>query len=113
MLGLSSLADLPRLRDARRGRASSYDTSGGNADFWLLAPGETRTLTSVEGAGCVRHIWVPLASREAAYPRRSVLRMYWDGAPTPCVEVPTGDFFGVGHGMLAEFASLPLTMSPA
>ncbi|OGO50577.1 MAG: hypothetical protein A2148_04840 [Chloroflexi bacterium RBG_16_68_14] len=112
MPGLSSLADLPRLRDARRRRASSYDTSGGNADFWLLQPGETRTLAQIEGPGCVRHIWVTLASRESAYPRRSVLRMYWDGAPTPCVEVPTGDFFGIGHGIVKEFWSLPLTMSP-
>src|SRR5207249_771113 len=30
----------------------------------------------------------------------------------PCVEAPTGDFFGVGHGVIREFWSLPLTMSP-
>lgn len=110
---LGGLADLARLRDARRGRASSWDTSGGNADFWLIAPGETRTLAELRGAGAVRHIWMTLASREAAYPRRSTLRMYWDGAASPCVEAPVGDFFGVGHGVLAEFASLPLSMSPA
>jgi hypothetical protein len=28
------------------------------------------------------------------------------------VEAPTGDFFGVGHGITKEFWSLPLTMSP-
>ncbi len=109
---LGSLSGLPRLRDARRRRASSYDTSGGNADSWLLQPGETRTLAEIDGPGCVKHIWVTLASREEAYPRRSVLRMYWDGAETPCVEVPTGDFFGIGHGLMKEFWSLPLTMSP-
>jgi hypothetical protein len=38
--------------------------------------------------------------------------MYWDGARTPCVEAPVGDFFGVGHGVLKEYWSLPLTMSP-
>ncbi len=112
MLGASSLADLPRLRDARRRRASSYDTSGGNRDFWLLQPGETRTLAQIDGPGSVRHIWMTLASREDAYPRRSVLRMYWDGAATPCVEAPVGDFFGIGHGLIKEFWSLPLTMSP-
>ncbi len=112
MLGPSSLGDLPRLRDARRRRASSYDPSGGNADFWLLDPGETRTLAAIDGPGCVRHIWMTLASREDAFPRRSVLRMYWDGSATPCVEVPAGDFFGIGHGITREFWSLPLTMSP-
>ncbi len=109
---LGSLSDLPRLRNARRRRASSYDTSGGNADQWLLQPGETRTLASIDGPGAIRHIWMTLASREEAYPRRSVLRMRWDGAPTPCVEVPVGDFFGIGHGIIKEFWSLPLTMSP-
>lgn len=112
MIGPSSLSGLPFLRDATRGRASSYDTTGGNLDFWLLDPGETRTLAQVPGPGCVRHIWMTLASREEAYPRRSVLRMFWDGAETPCVEVPTGDFFGVGHGLIKEYWSLPLTMSP-
>jgi hypothetical protein len=112
MLGVSSLAGLPFLRDARRRRASSYDTAGGNADFWLLQPGETRTLAAIDGPGCVRHIWMTLASRETAYPRRSALRMFWDGSPSPCVEVPTGDFFGVGHGVTKEFWSLPLSMGP-
>lgn len=112
MLGPSSLSGLPFLRDARRGRASSYDTSGGNWDFWMLQPGETRTIAQIAGAGAVRHIWMTLASREDAYPRRSVLRMFWDGAVTPCVEVPLGDFFGVGHGIIKEYWSLPLTMSP-
>ena len=109
---LSSLSGLYRLRDARRRRASSHDTTGGNADFWLLEPGETRTLAQIDGPGCIRHVWMTLASREAFYPRRSVLRMYWDGAASPCVEAPAGDFFGIGHGITKEFWSLPLTMSP-
>jgi hypothetical protein len=112
MLGSPSLAGLPFLRDARRRRASSYDATGGNADFWVLQPGETRTLAQVAGPGCVRHIWMTLASREEAYPRRSLLRMYWDAAATPCVEAPVGDFFGIGHGIIKEYWSLPLTMSP-
>jgi hypothetical protein len=112
MLGPSSLSGLPFLRDARRGRTSSYDKDGGNWDFWLLQQGETRTLAEISGPGAVRHIWMTLASREDSYARRSVLRMFWDGAETPCVEVPLGDFFGVGHGIIEEYWSLPLTMSP-
>lgn len=111
MLLSSSLGDLARLRDARRRRASSYDRSGGNADFWMLEPGETRALAEIEGAGCIRHIWMTLASREEHYPRRSVLRMYWDGESSASVEAPTGDFFGIGHGVTKEFWSAPLTMS--
>ena len=112
MIGASSLGALPFLRDARRGRASSYDLTGGNTDFWLIGPGETRTLAEIGEPGCIKHIWMTFASREDAYPRRSVLRMCWDGADTPCVEVPTGDFFGIGHGITRNFWSLPLAMSP-
>jgi hypothetical protein len=108
----SPLSSLPRLRDYRRRRASSWDRTGGNADFWVLDPGETRLLAEIAGPGSIRHIWLTLASREEHYPRRSLLRMFWDGETTPSVEVPTGDFFGVGHGIIKEFTSLPLTMSP-
>ena len=107
-----SLADLARLRDATRKRESSWDTTGGNADAWMINPGETRTLAGMAGPGCVRHIWMTTMSREDHYLRKSVLRMYWDGAETPCVETPLGDFFGVGHAMLVDFWSQPLTMSP-
>ena len=69
-------------------------------------------MADIGGPGCVRHIWMTLSSQEIRYPRRSVLRARWDGAETPCVEVPTGDFFGVGHGLTPEYWSLPLTMSP-
>jgi hypothetical protein len=109
---LGGLADLARLRDATRHRASSWDTTGGNADAWLIQPGETRTLAELAGPGSVRHIWMTTMSREEQYLRKSVLRMYWDGAASPCVEVPLGDFFGVGHAMMVDFWSLPLTMSP-
>jgi len=106
------LGDLARVRDARSERASSWDRSGGNADYVPIAPGARHEMADLRGPGCVRHIWITLASPEARYPRRSVLRMWWDGAETPCVEVPTGDFFGVGHGLTPEFWSAPLAMSP-
>jgi hypothetical protein len=30
--------------------------------------------------------------------RYSILRFYWDDEATPSVEVPVGDFFGMGWG---------------
>jgi len=46
------------------------------------------------------------------FTRRSLLRMWWDGETTPSVEVPVGDFFGIGHGAMRNFVSAPLQMSP-
>jgi hypothetical protein len=32
--------------------------------------------------------------------------MYWDDAP-PCVEAPIGDFFGIDHSIIKNFARAP------
>ena len=48
---------------------------------------------------------------EAFYGRKIVLRVYWDGEDVPSVEVPSGDFFGVGHGLNRNFSSLPVACS--
>ena len=52
------------------------------------------------------------APRNRWYARTAVLRAYWDGSAAPCLEAPIGDFFGIGHGIVKNFWSLPLTMSP-
>jgi len=113
-LGRGSLADLARLRDCRSRRLSSYDQSGGNLDCLLIAPGETKVLGALEGAGCVKHIWVTMMSLpdEPHELRQTVLRIFWDGEPTPSVHVPLGDFFGIAFGLRRNFTSLPLQMSP-
>ncbi len=113
-LGTGSLANLARLRRFRRGRLSSWDRSGGNADHAVILPGETHELGRIEGAGCVKHIWM---TQMALPPEehdlcRAVLRIYWDGESSPSIEVPLGDFFGVGFGLRRNFSSLPLQMSP-
>jgi len=116
----SSLRDLPRLRTHRRLRASSWDRSGGNSDFITIQPGRTATLAEIAGAGSVNHIWMTVLtfpdrgpdSVDADFLRKLVLRIYWDGSDRPSALVPLGDFFGVGHARTANFASLPLQMSP-
>lgn len=113
---LSSLNTLACKRDCRRMRVSSYDRSGGNDDRIYLEPGETRTIASLGGAGCITHIWCTIAGEnfveEKDYLRKIVIRMYWDGEDTPSVEVPIGDFFGMGHALCKNFSSAPLQMSP-
>jgi hypothetical protein len=117
----SSLRDLPRLRESRSRRQSSWDRSGGNDDRLHIGPGETATLAEIDGAGCVNHIWVTIANEsmgrtpgapEPDFLRRLVLKMYWDGEAEPSVLVPVGDFFGVGHARTRNFVSAPLQMSP-
>ena len=106
------LADLPRLTRTRSARASSWDRTGGNDDRLHIQPGERAVLAEIDNPGVVRHVWATIACREEYYLRKIVLRMYWDGTDTPCVEAPIGDFFGMGHARMRNFVSLPLQMSP-
>ncbi|MBI3977764.1 MAG: DUF2961 domain-containing protein [Chloroflexi bacterium] len=106
------LADLARLRDERPGRVSSWDRSGGNRDFVAVPAGARARLADLFGAGRVTHIWTTMHCDEPHFLRKVVLRMWWDGEPAPSVEVPIGDFFGIGHALTRSFWSLPLQMSP-
>ena len=113
-MGSGSLGDLARLREGvKRMRVSSYDTSGANDDRWAFQPGQTRVIADITGAGCIKHIWMTMASPDPLFARKAVLRMWWDGEETPSVEAPIGDLFGIGHGIVKNFWSLPLTMSPS
>ncbi len=101
-----------QLQDSRTARISSADKTGGNVDCITIAPGETRVLAEIPGAGAIRRFYVaPLAADRMRY-RKVVLRMYWDGEQTPSVEVPLGDFFGSGLGTLRYFHSLVVDVNP-
>lgn len=110
------LRDLHLKRPGKRMRASSYDRTGGNFDFYGLTGGAKKEIFNVESPGCITHIWMTMGTYpyrpEALLERKVVLRMYWDGEAQPSVEVPIGDFFGMGHGMSKNFVSAPLTMCP-
>ncbi|NCO41400.1 MAG: hypothetical protein COZ06_28585 [Armatimonadetes bacterium CG_4_10_14_3_um_filter_66_18] len=112
MIGQTSLASLPRLRDYTSPRISSYDITGGNADAWRIEQGETKVLAEIDSPGCLKHLWMTLGIKSEDYCRRIVLRFYWDGCKQPSVECPIGDFFGLGHGVRKNFITLPLQMSP-
>jgi hypothetical protein len=104
----NSLSSLPAAKDYVQHRASSYDRSGGNADARQIATGETLTLLDEGGPGLISHIWVTIASDDPNHLKALVLRMYWDGEPTPSVEAPIGDFFGLGLGEYFLYQSTPL-----
>jgi hypothetical protein len=90
--------DLIQPQDYVLKRVSSYDRSGGNADFREIAPGETLTLMDVDGPGVLTHIWFTLWSQEEYHLKKLVFRIYWNHETAPSVEAPLGDFFGLGLG---------------
>jgi hypothetical protein len=79
-------------------RATSKETTNGGSDYAIVNPGETRTILEADGPGLISHIWFTINDPESFHLKRIVLRMYWDGETNPSVEVPIGDFFGLGTG---------------
>ncbi|MDH6363857.1 hypothetical protein M2139_000840 [Enterococcus sp. PF1-24] len=112
----SSLRDICKERVGSRKRVSSYDTTGGNRDFLKVYPGDRQDIALIEGAGCITHIWMTMAPLEEIMEeflyRKIILRMYWEDEETPSVEVPIGDFFGMGHGITKNYVSAPFQMGP-
>ena len=101
--------DFTQPHDYTLKRVSSYDRSGGNADFRPIAPGQTLEVMDENGPGLLTHIWFTLASREMYHLKKLVLRMYWDGEAAPSVETPLGDFFGLGLGEYYRWESEALS----
>ncbi len=107
----SFLSGLTAPHDYVQRRISSYDRSGGNADYRQIAPGETLTLFDEAGPGTITHIWITIASDEQFHLKKLVLRMYWDGEESPSVEAPIGDFFGLGNGEYFRYESAVLAVA--
>ena len=104
---------LARLRSYKNMRSSSWDRTGGNADWAMVPPGQTATVLDVTGAGVVTHIWFTINSQDPMHLKNLVLRAWWDGEEAPSVEVPIGDFFGLGLGEYFVHQSALLAVAPA
>ena len=60
----------------------------------------------------MRRWWITIAPRNhEAIQRQLIVRAWWDDEPTPWIEVPVSDFFGVGFGKWVDFVSVPLHMT--
>ena len=82
-----------------------------NDDSKRPIPGETTVLADLEGPGVVSHLWITVAASEYGWPRLLRFRVYYDGSEVPSVDVPLGDFFGVGHGFEAKVQSAMVRVS--
>jgi len=75
-----------------------------------IKPGETFTLGEIEGPGIINHIWMTPVGEY----RLMIFKIYWDDETEPSVEVPVGDFFAAGWGMMNEpvINSLAICVNP-
>jgi len=94
----SLLPSYALLHDYRTLKQSSFDRTGGNRDFWHIAPGDTLEVFKSAGPGIITHIWYTINARSSHHLKELVMRVYWDGNSKPSVEAPVGDFFGLNLG---------------
>jgi len=99
------------------GKATTGTGSSAARDLgtgWKLSPSvvikskTTFTIAEIDGSGSIQHIWMTPTGNW----RYSILRFYWDDETNPSVEVPVGDFFGMGWGQYAPLRSLPVCVNP-
>lgn len=82
--------------------ASENQTAKGHA-FDSVAPGQTRVLADVKGAGQIRRMWFTVNARDPRMLRSLRFEIFWDGADKPAVSVPFGDFFCAILGKTVAF----------
>jgi hypothetical protein len=76
--------------------------------FIIIESGETFTIAEMDGPGAIQSIWMTPTGNW----RFSIIRFYWDDEKEPSIEVPLGDFFGMGWGTFAHLNSLAVTVNP-
>jgi hypothetical protein len=71
-----------------------------------ILPGATRIIADFNGTGIVQRMWYTISERSPEVLRSIRLQIYWDGDAKPAVDVPFGDFFGIGLGQKRPFESV-------
>lgn len=80
---------------AKHGRKGAPCTSIGD--------GATLTLVDIQGSGTIRRMWATLWDRSPEALRGLKIEAYWDGAATPAIQAPFGDFFCHSLGHMVTF----------
>ena len=101
-----------RLRSYKTCRSSSWDRTGANDDSVKVEPGGVATLVDITGAGVITHLWFTINSSDEYHLKNLLLRAWWDNEPMPSVEVPIGDFFGLGLGEYFTYQSALVAVAP-
>jgi hypothetical protein len=88
----------PENRSGSRG-AGGLENKGAKGHAWdRMQPTERYVLADVKGAGIIDRIWITIDDRSPEALRGLKLQAWWDGASSPAVSVPLGDFFLHGAG---------------
>ena len=88
------------------GTGGSANNGAKGSPSRYIESGEEVALLDVAGCGVIRKIWMALDRYTESEAMESlVIKMYWDGAETPAVECPLGEFFAFGTNRVRAYDS--------
>jgi hypothetical protein len=85
-----------------KGAAGTVNFGRKGAPATTVMPGDTLVLADIQDIGTIRHIWMA-GPTTTEFLRGVKIEIYWDGADSPAVQAPAGDFFGHGFGKWTKF----------
>ena len=89
-----------------KGKGGMENRGAKGRAFVRLESGESRVLLDVEGSGVITRMWFTVnEDRSSEMLRALKLEFFWDGAKTPAVAAPFGDFFAAGLDKPIAFES--------
>jgi hypothetical protein len=88
----------PENPSGARGAGARENRGAKGHAFETIRVGASHVLADIKGAGTIDRIWMTIEDRSPEALRGLRLEMFWDGAATPAVSVPLGDFFLHGAG---------------
>lgn len=95
----------PQTRAYLKTKTGTADTERHGAT--AVEAGKAVTLRRIQDSGIVTALTIKIEPADRYTLRQTLLRIYWDGAASPAIEVPLGDFFGTPFGD-SRFQSLLL-----
>ncbi|MCT4587644.1 MAG: DUF2961 domain-containing protein [Carboxylicivirga sp.] len=102
----------PENSNGEKGKGVMTNQGAKGDAFYIIQPGETKTIFNVKGAGVIERIWSSGSILKKKEQRRALrIDMYWEDEEKPAVSAPIGDFFGIAHGLSLPFES-DILMNP-
>ena len=94
-------------RDGARGSGGQSNFGRKGSPCAIIQPGETFVVADIKGSGTIRRIWATTHPfDEVEFLRSLKFEIFWDGAKTPAVQAPLGDFFGHTFGKMTRFENV-------
>ncbi|RYG16562.1 MAG: DUF2961 domain-containing protein [Chitinophagaceae bacterium] len=101
----SKLISFENMSGEKGNGGKENDGAKGHATETIL-PGATRIIVDYSGTGIIQRMWYTISERSPEVLRSIRIKIFWDGAEKPAVDVPFGDFFGIGLGQKRSFESV-------